>query len=92
MLFRSAFGGGFVLAAIITVFTLEKGVMGIVCWLASVLPHGLCYLGVWAVWTMAVRERQDLRKVKVWLLVGILAAAGSFLEVWINPALADLIL
>ena len=43
-------------------------------------------------WTMAVRERQDLRKVKVWLLVGILAAAGSFLEVWINPALADLIL
>lgn len=87
-----AFGGGFALASIITVFTLEKGAIGLVCWLASAFPQGLCYLGGWAVWTAAVGERQDLKKVRVWLLVGVLTVAGSLLEVWVNPLLANLIL
>lgn len=83
-----SFGAGFVLAAVIVLFTLEKGVMGLAFWLASVLPHGLCYLGVWAVWTAAVREKRDPGRVRVWLLAGILTMAGSFLEVWVNPLLA----
>lgn len=82
-----SFGAGFVLASIITIFTLEKGVAGILFWLASVFPHGLCYLGVWAIWLTAVKDRKEPGKVRVWVLVGILAAGGSLLEVWVNPKL-----
>lgn len=82
-----SFGAGFVLAVIITMFTLEKGVAGILVWSASVFPHGLCYLGVWAVWVTAVKERREPDKAGVWLLAAFLAAIGSFLEVWVNPVL-----
>ncbi len=82
-----SFGAGFVLAAIIVVFTLEKGVGGILFWLLSVFPHGLCYLGIWAIWVTAAKERKEPGRVSVWLLAAFLAAAGSFLEVWVNPIL-----
>ena len=82
-----SFAAGFILAAFIAAFTLEKGVAGILLWFMSVFPHGLCYVGVWAVWLMVVRERQEQQKISIWLLAGFLAAAGSFLEVWVNPIL-----
>lgn len=80
-----AFGLGAGLAVSITVFTLEQGWMGMGYWLASVFPHGLCYGAVWMILTAAVKERQDLRKVKIWIVTGILVAAGSALEAWMNP-------
>lgn len=86
-----SFGTGFTIAVVITVFTLEKGWMGIGCWLVSVLPHGLCYLLVWLLLAVAVREKRDLKKVRFWLLVGFLVTAGSFLEAWANPWLVQLL-
>jgi len=80
-----AFGAGFALAVMITMFTLEKGWMGIGYWLASVLPHGICYLVIWMILTEAVKEKQDMKKIRVWLFSGFLVTAGSFLETWANP-------
>lgn len=80
-----SFGAGVSVALIITVFTLEKGWMGLGYWLASVLPHGLCYGAVWMILTVAVKESQNLKKFRVWILIGVLVAGGSILEVWINP-------
>ncbi|MCI8838647.1 MAG: hypothetical protein HFG74_11420 [Hungatella sp.] len=80
-----AFAAGAAAAMVITVFTLEKGWMGLGYWLASVLPHGLCYGAVWVIWAAAVMERQDIRKFKIWILAGLLVTGGSLLEVWVNP-------
>lgn len=80
-----SFAAGAAMAMVITVFTLEKGWMGLAYWLASVLPHGLCYGAVWVIWAAAVKERQDIRKFKIWILAGLLVAGGSVLEVWVNP-------
>lgn len=81
------FGAGFVMAVMITLFTLEKGWMGLGYWLVSVMPHGLCYLAVWMILTAAVLERQDMKKIRIWLLLAVLIGTGSFLEAWINPEL-----
>lgn len=80
-----AFGAGMSMALAITVFTLEKGWMGLGFWLGSVLPHGFCYVAMWLVFAAAVKERQDLKKIRVWILAALLAAGGSCLEVWVNP-------
>ncbi len=82
-----AFGGGFAVAAVISVFTLEKGSMGILYWLISVLPHGICYLVAAMVMTAAVSEKENLKKIRVWLAVGACVALGTFLEAWTGPEL-----
>ena len=89
--FIGAFGAGFVLAVLITLFTLEKGWLGILYWLAYVLPHGFCYLTAWMILAAAVVEKQDLKKVRMWLFIGILVAAGSFLEAWVNPQILNVL-
>lgn len=89
--FIGAFGAGFVLAVLITLFTLEKGWLGVLYWLASVLPHGFCYLTAWMILAAAVVEKQDLKKVRIWLFIGILVAAGSFLEAWVNPQILNVL-
>lgn len=82
-----AFGAGFGLAALISLFTLEKGWLGIGCWLLSVLPQGVCYVGGWMLLVMTVIEGRSLKKLRVGLTVGILMAVGSALETWVNPML-----
>lgn len=84
-----SFGTGFGMAVVITVFTLEKGWLGIWYWIMSVIPHGLCYLAIWLLLSVAVKEKQDLKKFRFWLLVGILVIIGGFLEAWINPWLLE---
>lgn len=79
------FGAGFVLAVVITVFTVEKRWLGLVYWLISVFPHGLSYLAAAMVLTAAVKERREIERLRVWLAVGIFVAAGSFLEAWVAP-------
>ncbi len=84
-----SFGTGFGMAVVITVFTLEKGWLGIWYWIMSVIPHGLCYLAIWLLLSAAVKEKQDLKRVRFWLLVGILVTIGGFLEAWANPWLLE---
>ena len=72
-------------AAAYLVLAFAAGWMGLGYWLASVLPHGLCYGAVWMIWAAAVMERQDIRKFKIWILAGLLVTGGSLLEVWVNP-------
>ena len=66
------------MAVVITVFTLEKGWLGIWYWIMSVIPHGLCYLAIWLLLSAAVKEKQDLKRVRFWLLVGILVTSVDF--------------
>ena len=80
-----SFGTGFATAVIITIFTLEKGWMGIGYWIISMIPHGFCYLTVWLLLSAAVKEKKNLEKFRFWLLVGMLVIIGSFLEAWANP-------
>lgn len=87
-----SFGAGIAVALMITVFTLEKGWIGLGYWLGSVLPQGLCYLMVWVIFAAVVKEQEDLKKVRIWMLTAILVIGGSFLEVWVNPLLAGMIL
>lgn len=86
-----SFCAGMAVALMITVFTLEKGWIGLGCWFGSVLPQGLCYLMVWVIFAAVVKEQEDLKKVRIWMLAGILVIGGSFLEVWVNPLLAGMI-
>ena len=81
------FGTGFAMAAVISIFTLEKGSLGVLYWLVSVLPHGICYLTAAIVMTAAVNQRENLKKIRVWLVVGVCVGLGTFLEAWTGPAL-----
>ena len=85
-----SFGTGMAIALVIAVFTLEKGWMGLGYWLGAVLPHGLCYGAVWLIFVAAIKERQDLRKIRIWLLTGILVMGGCVLEVWVNPWIVEM--
>lgn len=80
-----SFGAGMVIGLSIAIFTLEKGGLGLGYWLASMMPHGLFYGVVWGILTVAVKESHDLKKLRIWFLIGILVIGGSLLEVWINP-------
>lgn len=87
-----SFGAGTAMALSIAVFTLEKGWLGLGYWLGSVLPHGLCYLAVWLVFGVFIKEKQSLKKIRIWILTAILVVTGCVLEVWANPWLAGKIL
>ena len=82
----SLLAGGSI-AVVLSVITVQKGMMGLVFYLATVMPHALCYIPValiLAAW--AGEEHHQLRPLGL-LLLALLLLVGTASEAWLSPVL-----
>lgn len=81
------FYAGMSLAVVLSVWTMRKGILGIVSFLCSLLPHGLVYLLVWYVLSVWSGQFQKKLHILPGLLLVAITGAGVFLEVFVSPML-----
>ncbi|MBS5063273.1 MAG: stage II sporulation protein M [Hungatella hathewayi] len=82
----SLMAGGSI-AVVLSVITVQKGVMGLVFYLASVMPHALCYIPIALILaSWAGEEHHLLRPLGLSLLV-LLLVVGTASEAWLSPVL-----
>ncbi len=81
------FAGGLGCGLLVSVLTMKAGMFGIFLFFRMVLPQWLLYFPAWAF--LAVKSEDGLGKLRMrsWLLPAVLAAAGIFLESYVNPCL-----
>ncbi len=81
-----AFLGGLYCGLLITVLTLEKGILGLPLFLLFQFPQGIFYLPVWL--AMAVRAEDGLAGVKLrsWAALAFFAGLGMLFEAFVNPS------
>lgn len=72
---------GCALACLVVICTLYGGWMGIWLALKAVLPQGMCYLVVGSVLAAGAEQGIQNMKRRVWLLLAVLTALGSILEI-----------
>ncbi len=75
-----AAAGGFGFALQISVFTLQKGWLGLFYFLAAVLPHWIFYMLVWVILAMGVKKGLGKLRLPVWLLLAAAVIAGTLSE------------
>lgn len=80
-------GFGFSAGVILTVFTCQKGVLGILWYLASLFPHFLIYIPVWCVLARWAGERSKKPRVLALGALFLLILTGALMESIINPLL-----
>lgn len=85
------FYAGMSLAVVMSVLTMQKGILGIAAFLCAVLPHGLVYILVWYVLSVWSGQVQKKLHILPGLLLIAIAGAGAFLEVCISPLLTGLL-
>lgn len=85
------FYAGMSLAVVLSVLTMQKGILGIGSFLLTVFPHGFIYLLVWYVlsgWSGQVRKKLHILP---GMLLIAMTGAGAFLEVCLSPLLDGLL-
>ena len=85
------FYAGMSLAVVMSVLTMQKGILGIAAFLFAVLPHGLVYLMIWYVLSGWSGQFQKKLHILPGMLLAAMAGAGAFLEVYISPLLTGLL-
>lgn len=85
------FYAGMSLAVVLSVLTMQKGILGIAAFLLTVLPHGLIYLLIWYVLSKWSGQTGKKLHILSGLLLIAMAGAGAFLEVYIPPLLSGLL-
>lgn len=83
---------GFSVGFVLSVITVQKGLMGLPVFLMTVMPQALCYLplcGILFLW--AVQSGRRFRITALFLLLA-LTVAGSACETWLNPFFLKLVL
>ena len=80
-----AFAAGAVCGLLVSVLTLERGLLGLPLFLLGVFPQWLCYLPVWVFMATRAGEGLDRLRMRAWIFLAVLAGAGIFLEAYINP-------
>ncbi len=82
-----AFAAGAACGLLVSVLTLERGLLGLPAFLLGVFPQWLCYLPVWVFMAVRAGGGLDRLRMRIWILLTVLAGAGIFLEAYINPLL-----
>ncbi len=80
-----AFAAGAVCGLLVSVLTLERGLLGLPIFLLGVFPQWLCYLPVWVFMATRADEGLDRLRIRTWIFLTVFAGAGIFLEAYINP-------
>ncbi|WP_139348721.1 stage II sporulation protein M [Clostridium sp. Marseille-P2415] len=80
-------GFGFSMGFVLSVITVQKGLMGLPVFLVTVMPQALCYLPLWCILLLWGMQKERRFRIPAFLLLLFLTAAGSACEAWINPVL-----
>lgn len=83
---------GMASSLILCLFTVKKGMTGIVCYFFSIMPHGLLYGMVWGILAFWAGKKPARPRIFSFFLVLLLTAAGGFLEAAVSPGLLKLVL
>lgn len=86
-LLAAAAFGGFTMAAVISLMTIQVGLIGLPLYMLSVIPQALFYVPVIAVLFFWGMERQKKMHVAGFLVLMLAVAAGALAEVCVNPYL-----
>ncbi|GLC80384.1 stage II sporulation protein M [Lacrimispora brassicae] len=85
-------GIGFSMGFVLSVITVQKGLMGLLVFLMTVMPQGLCYLPLWSILLLWGMQKGRQFRVPAFLLLLFLAALGSACEAWLNPFFLKMVL
>lgn len=83
---------GMSLAVMLSVLTMQKGIVGIASFICHILPHGLVYSLIWYVLSGWSGQGQKKMHILPGSLLVLMAGAGAFLETYISPYLCSLVL
>ena len=83
---------GFSMGFVLSVITVQKGLMGLPVFLMTVMPQCLCYLPVFGILLFWGVQKGRRFRIPAFLLLLLLTAAGSALEAWVNPAFLKFVL
>ncbi|MDR1547696.1 MAG: stage II sporulation protein M [Hungatella sp.] len=85
-------GIGFSMGFVLSVITVQKGLMGLPVFLMTVTPQGLCYIPLWCILLLWAMQNGRRFRIPAFLLLLFLAALGSACEAWINPIFLKMVL
>lgn len=83
---------GFSIGFVMSVITIQKGLMGLPVFFMTVMPQSLCYLPIFAVLLFWGSQKGKKFRIPAFFMLLVLTAAGSALEAWINPVFLKLVL
>ncbi len=78
------FGWGISLSVVLSVLTMEKGLLGILYFLGCILPHGAVYVFVWYVLAGWAGQRQKRVRLLSGTVLLAITGAGAALEVYVG--------
>lgn len=76
---------GFSMGFVLSVITVQKGLMGLPVFVMTVMPQCLFYLPVFGILLLLGLQKERRFRIPAFILLLLLTAAGSGLEAWINP-------
>ncbi|MFT4106078.1 MAG: stage II sporulation protein M [Lacrimispora sp.] len=85
-------GMGFSMGFILSVITIQKGLMGLPVFLMSMMPQGLLYIPLWGILLFWGMQKERRFRIPAFLLLLALAALGSACEAWLNPVFLKFVL
>ncbi|MDW2798185.1 stage II sporulation protein M [Clostridium boliviensis] len=85
-------GLGFSMGFVMSVITVQKGLMGLPFFFMTVMPQWLCYLPLWVlILYWGVQKGKRFRSAAL-IFILLFSVAGSALETWINPIFVKYVL
>lgn len=76
-------GGG--IGVVLSVITMQKGLMGLVFYLGTIFPHGMCYIPIGLILASWAGEERHQIRVPATLLLALLLVVGTVAEAWLSP-------
>lgn len=77
---------------LLSVITVQKGILGLPFFLMTLFPQILCYLPLWGLLFLWVMNKQRRLSIPALFILALLAALGSACEAWLNPLFWGLVL
>lgn len=85
-------GLGVSMGFVMSVITVQKGLMGLPFFFMTVMPQWLCYLPLWALLLYWGLQKGKRFRAAVLFFILLLSVLGSALETWINPVFLKFVL
>ncbi len=85
-------GLGFSMGFVMSVITVQKGLMGLPFFFMTVMPQWLCYLPLWTLLLYWGLQKGKRFRAAVLFFILLLSVFGSALETWINPVFLKFVL
>lgn len=85
-------GIGFSMGFILSVFTIQKGLLGLPVFLMTIFPQSLFYLPIGVILFLWGEDKERRFRIPAFLLLLLLVVLGSALEAWVNPLFLKIIL